>query len=479
MASDTGINGEAKLMIHVFARLMCRKAVTSAAVTAFAVSLGAHPVLAQAAPGEILAFPGAEGAGRLAVGGRGGAVLRVTHLADSGPGSLRAALEAEGPRTIVFDIGGTIRLASPLRIRHGRVTLAGQTAPGGGITLRDQPLIIAADDVVIRHIRSRLGDESGVEADAISIERGRRIILDHVSASWSVDETLSVGSRYDSPERGIYDVTVQWSVIAESLNASGHAKGDHGYGSLVRGGHGAQVTFHHNLWASHRARMPRPGNYNPSAVDPEGPRFEFRSNVFFNWGGSHAGYNADTESHAAYAFIGNAYLPGPETRGRWAFEESNPLARAWFEANAMDGVVPADPWSLVADSDRPGYRLPVRPDWADPTAETPEAALAAVLARAGAGPRDPVDRRVIAGVRDRSGRIVDSQAQVGGWPALESGAPWVDTDRDGLPDPWERAHGLDPAAPADGPADPDGDGWTTLEDWLAARATQLEAGGGG
>ncbi|RZJ27459.1 MAG: pectate lyase, partial [Brevundimonas sp.] len=178
------------------------------AATLLAVACGAHTAVAQDAP---IAFPGAEGAGRFALGGRGGAVLRVTNLNDAGPGSLRAAVEAEGPRTIVFDIGGVIRLETPLRIRRGRITIAGQTAPGGGITLRDHALIIAADDVVVRHIRSRLGDESRVESDAISLERGRRIILDHISASWSVDETLSAGSRYDPPERGLYDVTVQWS----------------------------------------------------------------------------------------------------------------------------------------------------------------------------------------------------------------------------------------------------------------------------
>ena len=158
-------------MTNAFARQVRHKAVTSAAITALAVSLGAHPALAEPAAGEILAFPGAEGAGRFALGGRGGRVLRVTNLDDSGPGSLRAAVEADGPRTVVFDVGGTIRLASPLRIRRGRITIAGQSAPGGGITLRDQPLIVAADDVVIRHIRSRLGDASGVEADAVSIER--------------------------------------------------------------------------------------------------------------------------------------------------------------------------------------------------------------------------------------------------------------------------------------------------------------------
>lgn len=444
-------------------------------VTGRAVCIGlalcaglADSVLAQ---DGALAFPGAEGAGRFSLGGRGGVVARVTNLNDSGPGSLRAAIETRGARTIVFDIGGTIVLQSPLTIRQGRLTLAGQTAPGGGIALRGQPLIIAADDVVVRHLRVRLGDEGGSQEDAVSITRGRRIILDHISASWSVDETLSAGSRYDAPERGIYDVTVQWSLIAESLNASGHDKGAHGYGSLVRGGHGARMTFHHNLWASHQARMPRPGNYNPPAVDPKGPRFEFRNNVFYNWGGSHAGYNADTDSHAAYAFIANAYVPGPDSRGRWAFEESNPLARAWFEANSMDGAVPDDPWRLVRDGDRPGYRLPARPDWADPATHTAQEAADAVMARAGAGPvRDAVDARIVAGVRDRTGRIIDSQAQVGGWPDLAPGEPWIDGDGDGMPDAWETAHGLNPADPADGPADRNGDGFTNLEDWLNSLA---------
>lgn len=457
-------------MIRVFASPLRHLVATIAAVTAIGVSWEAHPAAAQAVDG-IHAFPGAEGAGRFAIGGRGGQVLRVTHLGDSGPGSLRAAIEADGPRTVIFDIGGVIRLASPLTIRRGRITIAGQTAPGGGITLRDHPLVVAADDVIVRHLRSRLGDESRVEADAVSVERGRRIILDHISASWSVDETLSVGSRYSPPERGIYDVTVQWSLIAESLNASGHAKGDHGYGTLVRGGHGARMTFHHNLWAAHRARMPRPGNYNPPAVDPEGPRFEFRSNVFYDWSGGHAGYNADTESRSAYAFIGNAYVPGPDSVGRWAFEESNPLARAWFEGNAMDGAVPADPWSLVKDSDRPDYRLAARPDWADAATETAAEAEARVLAHVGAGRiRDAVDARILEGFRTRSGHIIDSQAQVGGWPELDAGSPWNDSDGDGMPDDWETAHGLNPDDATDGVADRNSDGFTNLEDWLNSLA---------
>src|SRR5215213_4731159 len=186
--------------------------------------LTAAAAAADPAPRELPAFPGAEGAGRLAAGGRGGRVLRVTNREDKGPGSLRAAIEAKGPRTIVFDVGGTIRLKKPLVIRNGQVTVAGQTAPGGGIAVRDYVFEIAADDVIVRYIRARLGDESRVESDAFTITRGNRIIVDHVSASWSVDETLSAGSPFRTPEDVLRDVTVQWSIISESLKKSLHAK---------------------------------------------------------------------------------------------------------------------------------------------------------------------------------------------------------------------------------------------------------------
>ena len=421
------------------------------------------------ATAELPAFPGAEGAGRLTPGGRGGAVLRVTNLDDSGPGSLRAAVEADGPRTIVFDIGGTIRLVSPLRIREPRITIAGQTAPGGGITLRGQPLLISADDVVVRYIRSRLGDEDGVETDAVTIDRGQRIILDHVSASWSVDETLSIGSR----DRVIDAVTVQWSIIAESLNLSAHSKGDHGYGSLVRGARGARFTFHHNLWAAHRARMPRPGNYLTPDIDPVGPFIEFTNNVFYNWGQGHAGYNADSDpaTISTYVFAANAYRRGPDSTGAMIFEEESPLAHAWFDANSIDGVVPADPWQPVTGGDTPGYRLTALPDWAMGASQTAEQAQALVLAGAGASRvRDPVDTRIVAGVIDGTGRIINSQTDVGGWPDLAPGTPWTDTDGDGMPDDWEAAHGLYPLAP-DGASDRDGDGFTNLEDWLNSLAT--------
>lgn len=427
-------------------------------------------LLAAAAANALPAFPGAEGAGALSLGGRGGRVIRVTNLEDSGPGSFRAAIEAEGPRIVVFDVGGTIRLKKPLVVRNGRVTIAGQTAPGGGITLRDRHFEIAADDVVVRYIRARLGDESRIESDAFTISSGRRIIVDHVSASWSVDETLSAGSDYKTPKDDLRDVTVQWSIISESLRKSVHAKGEHGYGSLLRGAKGARMSFHHNLWAHHAARMPRPGNYLTPDKDAVGAYYDFRSNVFYNWGGSHAGYNADSgakASHVAYNFVDNAYKTGPDSKKPIAFDERNPIARAWFSGNSMNGRIPADPWSLVTGRDDAAYRLAGPVSFPAVTRDPALQAFDKVLARAGASlSRDTVDARVVETVRAGSGRLIDSQRDVGGWPELARGTPWKDGDGDGMPDDWERARRLNPANPADGAADRDGDGYTNVEEWL-------------
>lgn len=444
------------------------------AYLAVAAALHALPALAAGSPSpkflapDALAFPGAEGAGRHALGGRGGAVLRVTSLADSGPGTLRAAIEAKGPRTILFAVAGTIRLQSDLVLREPRVTIAGQSAPGGGITLADHGLVIRADDVIVRHLRVRRGDTGG-EGDSIWVAGGSRIILDHVSASWSTDETLSVSSPREGP--GPRDVTVQWSIISESLRRSVHAKGEHGYGSLVRGSRGAAFSFHHNLWAHHQARMPRPGNYLSPTEDPDGPVMEFRSNLFYNWGGKASGYNADKAARASYAFLDNSYRPGPDSKGHLAFREENSEARAYFAGNSMAGEIPADPWSLVEGSERPGYRLETPPVVA-PSAREPAAASATrILAAAGAScARDSVDTRVVGEVRSGGGRLIDSQAEVGGWPELAAGTPPPDSDGDGLPDQWEVANGSNPRI-ADS-ATPGPDGLTRLEIWLAALAAR-------
>lgn len=422
-------------------------------------------LLAAAATTPQIAFPGAEGAGRFSTGGRGGKVMTVTTLEDAGPGSLRAAVEAKGPRTIVFAVDGTIKLTKPLRIREGQVTIAGQSAPGGGITLRDYPLEVAADDVVIRFIRSRLGDESKTESDAIWILKGSRIILDHVSASWSVDETLSASANYIKPGEGWFDLTVQWSIIANSLTHSLHAKGEHGYGSLIRGGRGSKASWHHNLWANHEARMPRPGNYSGADVDPVGASFDFRNNVFYNWGGGHSGYNADKATLSRYNFIANTYIAGPQSQKNIAFEESDTLAKAYFAGNSMNGAIPADPWSLVAGISPDGYRLAAPVDVAPVTSEPAAIAYQRVLMGAGASKvRDAVDLAVIQGVRDKSGHLIDTQGEMGGWPVLATAPAPKDSDGDGMPDAYEKAHGLNPAK--DDSAKPGAGGYTALEVYL-------------
>jgi hypothetical protein len=456
-------------------RLRPRRLLAGAAAIALLGLAGqAAAQMAAQMAAKTLAFPGAEGAGRFSQGGRGGAVIKVTNLDDSGPGSLRAAVEAKGPRTIVFEVAGTIQLKSDLKISEPRITIAGQTAPGGGVTLRDHTLVVSADDVIIRFIRSRLGDESKTESDAIWINNGRRIILDHVSASWSVDETLSASARYGEEGQGFFDLTVQWSIIAESMARSLHAKGDHGYGSLIRGGKGSRASFHHNLWANHMARMPRPGNYDGVDKDPVGALFEFRSNVFYNWGKGYAGYDADKAAMVAYNFVDNAYVMGPQSGKPVAFQESNSLARAYFAGNSMGGAVPADPWSLVTFTipEPAGYRQAAPIDVAPVAAEPADKAYERVLATAGASVfRDSVDARVVAGVRDRTGAVINSQKDVGGWPALPAGKPAKDIDGDGMPDAWEKAHGLDPKSAADGAAPArDGSGYTNLELYLADAA---------
>ncbi|WP_395703155.1 GDSL-type esterase/lipase family protein [Aquabacterium sp.] len=447
------------------------------------------PATAPAPPPSPLAFPGAEGAGRFALGGRGGRVIAVTNLNDSGPGSLRAAVEADGPRTVVFHVSGTIALKTELRVRHGRLTIAGQTAPGDGITLRDQTLTIAADDVIVRYIRSRLGDVLKVDEDAMGVVAGRRVIIDHVSTSWSTDETLSVSARFDTPERSFDEVTVQWSIISESLNRNaGKPPGvEHGFGTLLRAGRGAKVSMHHNLWAHHVDRMPRPGNWLKPEVDPVGALYDFRNNVFYDWGRERPGYNMDFQgTRSSYNFIANAYVPGPSSKRRLVFEESSREARAWFEGNLMDGRLPADPYSLVVAHKEhlpqglpSNYRLE-RPLQIGPVATTSAAvAYTQVLAWAGAAlKRDAVDQRVIDEVRYRTGRIIDSQTEVGGWPALASAPAPLDSDGDGMPDDWERAHGLDPQDASDGARIDAKTGTTPLEAYLASLVAGIGPGPG-
>ena len=411
---------------------------------------------------QVRAFPEAEGFGACAKGGRGGQVIAVTTLEDYVPGeetpipgSLRAAIEAPGPRIVVFRVSGIIALKATLSITEPYLTLAAQTAPGDGVCLKDYSVSIRdTHDIIIRHLRSRPGDELGITLDALSTGGGsQNVILDHCSASWANDEVLSVSGA------GQDNITVQWCFITESMNQSHHEKGAHGYGTLLRTD--GRVTFHHNLYAHHSTRCPRPGTYG----DPPGLLLDFRNNVIYNWRGP-AGYSAADPVRMNY--IGNYLKPGPSTRDKThAFQVGGPATTLYVAGNVVEGVDARDDWALISGK-KEGARTETPFDTAPVDTHTAAEAFEAVLANAGATlpKRDGVDARVVQTVREGAGKIINSQADVGGWPEYAPASPPADTDEDGMPDAWEKLHGLNPQEPADNTADPDGDGYTNIEEFL-------------
>lgn len=425
-----------------------------------------------AEPVALPAFPGAEGFGATTPGGRGGKVIFVTTLADSGPGSFRAACEAKGPRIVIFRVGGTIRFKSGLIVTEPFLTVAGQTAPGDGICLRDYPFGIATHDVVIRYLRSRLGDETSQQGDCIDLlNPARYCVLDHCSATWSIDECLSLSGD-------VQNCTVQWCLIGESLNRSKHAKGPHGFGTLARAN--GPITFHHNLWIHNDSRNPRMGdNYGRG---PTFPTFDVRNNVIYDFGGTASGL---TQGNLKINYVANYIRSGPSSRAKTPINVGNRPVDSditfFIRDNIFDGndALTADNRKFINVYVLDGKKQAQTNDqpFAAPSVTTlpAKAALEAVLAKVGASLpiRDAVDARLVEHVRNRSGRIIDSQAEVGGWPQLKSATPPVDSDNDGMPDSWETAHGLNPRDPSDNRDDRDKDGYTNIEEFLNGLAERV------
>lgn len=413
---------------------------------------------------KLPAFPGAEGAGAYAKGGRGGDVYYVTNLKDDGEGSFRYGISsAKGPTTILFAVSGTIRLKSNLTIDKSNITVAGQTAPGDGICLADYQLALrGANDVIVQYIRVRPGDEMKQELDSISVWSGTDNIIDHCSASWSIDETLSVSPN---PKSAILDrITVQWCIISESLRASEHSKKTHGFAILARGSRGASYSYHHNLIAHHEDRCPRPGNYIKKPDNPKGWLFDFRNNVIYNWGRRVAGANHDSFAVTHYTFINNYYVPGPNTQGMKILHQKVHYSSGLFSGNWMDHSEVENQGSLLAS--RIG-KLATEQKPANVTTHTAPEAYKLVLAQAGASlSRDAVDKRIADEVLNKKGSIIDDEQDVGGWPELKSLPAPKDSDRDGMPDVYEKAERLNPKNPADRNGDINGDGYTNLENYI-------------
>ncbi|MBX2945107.1 MAG: pectate lyase [Cyclobacteriaceae bacterium] len=392
-----------------------------------------------------MAFPGAEGFGKYTTGGRGGAVHVVTNLNDDGPGSLREAIKKKGPRIIVFAVSGYIDLKEPLYINDPDVTIAGQTAPGDGITLRHYPLKISTHNVIIRYLRFRLGDESGTEDDAISGTRQKNIIIDHCSMSWATDECASF--------YGNENFTLQWCIISESLNSSVHAKGDHGYGGIWGG---KKASFHHNLIANHNSRLPR---FSGSATVPNTPDelVDFRNNVIYNWMNN----NTYGGEKGRYNIVNNYYKPGPATksnRKERILDPSKPYGKFFVQGNVLEGYNQISQDNRLGITVNPDSVVVNQPFSVEKIAEqAAQGSYELVLRGAGASlKRDVVDARIIEEVKTGTASygksnngIIDSQNDVGGWPELKLAVAPKDSDGDGMPDEWEIKNKLNPKSAAD------------------------------
>lgn len=435
-------------------------------------------------PAGLAAFPGAEGFGATTPGGRAGRVVYVTHLGDSGPGSLREALKTPGPRMILFRVAGLLRLESPLYLggapgepgsgaAESFVTVAGQSAPGGGVTIADYPLILrnGVHDVVIRHLRFRnaqrsLETEPRSTGDGIDLQGASRVVVDHCSFSWATDENFSA-------ERGVNrDITVQYSILAEGLANGGHEAGVHSRGmNLSRGAD--RFSVHHNLFIANNMRNPHLNGCagNPACAGqpewPETPLFDVRHNVVYNWSrrATHLSFGARAN------VVGNLYVPGPSTppgSPPILFQDSDQGTQAWVADNESSAQPGAAQEALVGAMFPPVTGLLAAPLAAPRVTPTSPSELVDLVVRSvGALPPDSVDLRLVAdlvegrGVSGAPGRTHDLPV-----PAPAVGAPYPDTDGDGVEDSWERTMGLDPLDPSDGAEDSDGDGYTHLEEFL-------------
>jgi pectate lyase len=419
---------------------------------------------------KVIAFPGAEGFGKYATGGRGGKVFIVSNLNNDGKGSFRNAAEAKGKRIIVFAVSGTIHLETKLSIK-GDVTIAGQTAPGDGICLADHSVGIGGDNIIVRYLRFRMGDkyqkggmvDGNGSDDAFGGSKRKNIIIDHCSMSWSTDEVFSI--------YGGDSTTLQWNLVAEPLNYSYHFEtGDqdyehHGFGAIWGGSH---LSAHHNLFAHCVSRNPR---FNGTRLGATQEFVDFRNNVIYNWG-TNSSYGGEAGS---YNMINNYYKFGPSTKESVKFRIINPtktdvldFGKFYVDGNYVDGAkdVTKKNWlgidlpkgSTDADKERVVVFTPF-PTMECRTQPAKEAYLK-VLDKVGASfKRDTLDSRILKDVWNRTGSNIDVQGgyphetvyelTVNAWPNLQSLPAPTDTDKDGMPDIWETKNGLNPNDPTD------------------------------
>jgi hypothetical protein len=469
------------------------------------------------AASRLAAFPGAEGFGRNATGGRGGKVYHVTTLEDGNyAGTFRYAVSQKGVRTVVFDVAGTIFLNSNLNITNGDLTISGQTAPGQGICVARHPVAVNADNVIVRYVRFRVGNEGGGEPDGFGGTRNKNVIIDHCSISWSVDECCTF--------YGGENATVQWCLISESLRTAGHSKGQHGYGAICGG---AKSSFHHNLMAHHESRVPRLG---PHVATQDREYVDMRNNVFYNWAGAGC-YGGEGMK---VNIVNNYYKPGPATpknspvsyriaaigvrttnyctKADGTPNAWKPMEHVWgrfyVDGNTIEGnaEVTKDNWTkgIYAQIDNAScdntftkqvkkeMRLDAPLETDTVTTHTARQAYELVVRYAGCSrQRDMIDMRIAEETKNGTATyfgsitadagskpgLIDLPGDVkpagvtGIWPELNDGGVTPDdikdSDGDGIPDVWETMNDLNPADASDGNAITlSKDGYTNLEVYM-------------
>ncbi|WP_207421323.1 pectate lyase family protein [Desertivirga brevis] len=430
-------------------------------------------IISASASAQPIAFPGAEGFGKFASGGRGGKVIYVTNLNDDGPGSFREAVTAKYPRIVMFKVSGTIHLESPLSINQDHITIAGQTAPGDGICLADHPVGLRANNAIIRYLRFRMGDRNQNKGkvhgaggdDAFGGGNGKKnIIIDHCTMSWSTDEAFSLYAG-DS-------TTIQYNIISEPLNYSYHfEQGDtdferHGFGGIWGGAH---LSAHHNLFAHCNSRTPR---FEGNRHIPQ-EFIDFRNNVIYNWGIN----NVYAGEGGNYNIVNNYYKYGPSTQEKVKYQVANPyklegkipFGKYYITGNYVDGAqeVSKDNWLGVlmnkgTEADKNQSKMKTAFTAVEIKGETPAAAFRKILSQGGASlpARDTLDQRIIKNVQNRTGGLIDVQGgfkhgtpyekTTKAWPVLKSLPAPKDTDGDGMPDSWEIKNKLNPKDQTDG-----------------------------
>lgn len=462
-----------------------------------------------------LAFYGADGYGKYTTGGRGGRVIYVTNLNDSGEGSFRAACEAKEKRIIVFRVSGVIYLSSGINV-YGDCTIAGETAPGDGITLANAGIQLRGNNIIMRYISSRPGDQKGDQPDGIDVKAISDVVVDHCSTSSAVDENLSIAAGADSEgnQTVCNRVTVQWCVISESITHSPNNGKRHGMGSIVTSGFDGKISYHHNFLSNNSSRNPVIGTITDESTDKLGANYELANNVVYNWLGDNGSKTSPNDENGEYMSINRInilnsyYKQGPESSGAYLLSEGAMGTTMYMSGNMMNGVMPEDQVSLInfandvkqhednAFYTKYGKYLKLEeyladsrlPDTIYEHLQSAETAKDDILKYVGnSRSRDTFDTAYMEQFESGTGALVNQIFESAGWvygrpeanvgtgyyneiqnnyPKRASYPAYVDSDLDGMSDAWEDFMGLNKNDAADGAASYKGSEYTNLDVFL-------------